>query len=172
MQQQRIAAAAATTAEEPQVMTAAQGMTYHAMWETDEPALVRHLFRIRADLSGVSGERYAAGSGWTADARALALADAAAAIDETEAERLVQQLDARPRVLVVEGEVRRDVFEVVDERSGVIRVRSAYQFEDGEELRVWIERGDRGAASIARVRGHSGPHDARVTELELGESDG
>jgi hypothetical protein len=32
---------------------------------------------------------------------------------------------------------------------------------------VWIERGERGAASIARVRGHLGPHDARVTELEL-----
>lgn len=152
-------------------MTAARGTTYHAMWETDEPGLVRHLFRIRSDQSGVTGERYAAGTGWTADARALTLAEAATAVDDTEADRLVQQLDARPRVLVVEGEVRRDVFEVVGERDGVIRVRSAYQFEDGEELQVWIERDDRGTAGIARVRGHRGPHDARITELELSDAE-
>jgi len=76
-----------------------------------------------------------------------------------------------PRVVVVDGDARHEVFDVLDFSDGVLRARSAFLFEIGEELRVRIERGG-GAdicVAVARVRGHSGPDDARVTELEISD---
>jgi hypothetical protein len=74
-----------------------------------------------------------------------------------------------PRVVVVDGQAEHEVFEVVDFSGQVLRVRSAFLFEVGEELGIRIERGGRTADAIARVRAHTGPDDARITELEVSE---
>ncbi|HEX7837323.1 MAG TPA: hypothetical protein VF469_07665, partial [Kofleriaceae bacterium] len=84
-----------------------------------------------------------------------------------------------PRIVVVDGEAEHEVFEVVEasieisidapnEASGdVFRVRSPYLFEIGEELSIRIEQDGRTSDAIARVRAHTGPDDARITELEI-----
>jgi hypothetical protein len=61
------------------------------------------------------------------------------------------------------------VFEVVEVTDSVVRARSPYLFELGEEVRLRIER-DGGATDdvTARVRAHVGDKD-KITELELGE---
>lgn len=64
-----------------------------------------------------------------------------------------------PRVVLVEGGATHDIFEVVEVANGVVRARSAYLFEIGEELKLQID--DKPTA--ARVRAHVGD----VTELEL-----
>jgi len=74
-----------------------------------------------------------------------------------------------PRVLVVDGEALHEVFDVVDLDGEVIRARSALLFELGEELPVQIERGGSVRYATARVRAHTGPEDARITELELSD---
>lgn len=74
-----------------------------------------------------------------------------------------------PRVVVADGEPPREVFEVVDLAGDVLRVRSAYLFELGEELPVRIEQAGRVRDATARVRGHTGPDDDRITELELAD---
>jgi len=75
-----------------------------------------------------------------------------------------------PRVLVLENGAWQDVFDVLELTDHLIRARSPFLFEVGEELKVRIDR-DGGAATetTARVRGHAGPDDDRVTELELAQ---
>ena len=64
-----------------------------------------------------------------------------------------------PRVVLVEGGTTHDVFEVVEVKDGVVRARSPYLFEIGEELRLQIDEKE----APARVRAHVG----EITELEL-----
>ncbi|MBX3154653.1 MAG: hypothetical protein KF773_01550 [Deltaproteobacteria bacterium] len=88
---------------------------------------------------------------------------------------------AAPRMLVVadgpgaSGVSAVDVFDVLGGLDGaadggptVVRVRSAFLFEVGEELTVRIERDGTVTDAVARVRAHVGPADAPITELELG----
>ncbi len=70
-----------------------------------------------------------------------------------------------PRVLVVDAARTHDVFEVVEVTPGLVRVRTPYLFEVGEEMRVRIEHDGSVREATARVRGHAG--EPRVTELEL-----
>jgi hypothetical protein len=77
-----------------------------------------------------------------------------------------------PRVLVLDEDKPHDVFDVlgnVDGEGAIVRVRSPFLFEIGEELAVRIEQD--GVVSDARavVRAHVGPDDARITELEISE---
>jgi hypothetical protein len=74
---------------------------------------------------------------------------------------------AVPRVVVIEGDSSHDVLDVVDVVDGVVRARTAFLFEIGEELAVRIENDGTASDAIARVRAHVGDGDARVTELEL-----
>lgn len=79
---------------------------------------------------------------------------------------------ASPRVLVLDDDRSHDVFDVlgsVDGEGSVVRVRSPFLFEIGEELAVRIEQDGVVSEAIARVRAHVGPDDARITELELSE---
>ena len=73
-----------------------------------------------------------------------------------------------PRLLILEEEEPADVFVVLGLTEGFARVRSAFLFEVGEELRVRIEVDGTTRDAVARVRTHVGPEDARITELELG----
>ena len=74
-----------------------------------------------------------------------------------------------PRVIVLDDDRPHDVFEVIGIVDGIARVRAPYLFEVGEELSVRIEQDGSVSEAIARVRGHLGPTDARITELELTE---
>jgi hypothetical protein len=67
------------------------------------------------------------------------------------------------RVLLVQGSSDHDVFEVVELTDVGAKVRTAFLFEVGEELSVKIDQKE----LVARVVGHSGPADAKITELEL-----
>ena len=71
------------------------------------------------------------------------------------------------RVLVLDADTAHDVFELVGMTDGVVRARSPFQFEIGEELRVRIEQDGKTTEALARVRAHVGPVDARITELEI-----
>jgi hypothetical protein len=73
------------------------------------------------------------------------------------------------RLLVVDGAAEHDVFEVVEVVGDVVRVRSALLFDLGEELSVRLVRAAGARDATARVRAHTGPSDARVTELEISE---
>lgn len=74
------------------------------------------------------------------------------------------------RVLLLDADDKAlDVFELVELGGDVVRVRSAYLFEVGEELVLRIERDDAVTDTRARVRAHVGATDDKVTELELGE---
>jgi hypothetical protein len=64
-----------------------------------------------------------------------------------------------PRVVLVEGGATHDVFEVVEVAQGLVRARSPYLFEIGEELTLSIDDKE----VTARVRAHTGG----VTELEI-----
>lgn len=74
-----------------------------------------------------------------------------------------------PRVLVLDGNKLHDVFDVLGAVETVLRVRSPYLFEIGEELAVRIEQDGSVSEATARVRAHVGPEDARITELEITE---
>ena len=74
-----------------------------------------------------------------------------------------------PRVIVLDDDRPHDVFEVIGIVEGIARVRAPYLFEVGEELAVRIEQDGSVSEAIARVRGHVGPVEARITELELTE---
>ena len=76
---------------------------------------------------------------------------------------------AASRVLLVDDGKICDVFEVVDLNDGLVRARSPFLFEIGEELRVRIERDGSVIEAVARVRGHVVAGDDRITELELSE---
>lgn len=71
------------------------------------------------------------------------------------------------RVLLLEDGKICDVFEVVDVSDSLIRVRSPFLFEVGEELAIRIERDSAAQDATARVRGHVGAGDDKVTELEI-----
>jgi len=74
-----------------------------------------------------------------------------------------------PRVLLVDDDKPCDVFEVVELTDGLVRARSPYLFEIGEEMKVRIERDGTVLDATARVRGHVGNGDDKVTELELAD---
>ncbi len=74
-----------------------------------------------------------------------------------------------PRVLVVDGDGDHEVFEVVAAVGDVIRARAAFLFELGEELSVRIVHDGRVSDATARVRAHTGPDEARITELEISD---
>jgi len=74
-----------------------------------------------------------------------------------------------PRIAVVDGDQQHEVFDIVDISDGLIRARSAFLFECGEELNVRIDQGGSVSDAIARVRAHTGPRDAPITELELSD---
>jgi hypothetical protein len=71
------------------------------------------------------------------------------------------------RLLVVDDGAEHDIFELVASDASILRVRSALLLEVGEELAVRLHRGGQVTDATARVRGHVGPPDALVTELEL-----
>ena len=52
----------------------------------------------------------------------------------------------------------------------IVRVRSAFLFEVGEELSLRIEQAGSTLDATGRVRAHLGPDDARITELEISEN--
>jgi len=56
-----------------------------------------------------------------------------------------------------------DIFDVVEVKGGVARVRTAFLFELGEELTVQLD----GKSLEARVRAHVGTGPDKITELEL-----
>ncbi len=73
------------------------------------------------------------------------------------------------RVLLLDNGQPHDIFEVVEVTDGVVRARSPFLFEIGEELKVRIERDGTVVDASARVRGHVGTGEDRVTELELAD---
>jgi hypothetical protein len=73
------------------------------------------------------------------------------------------------RFLVLDGEAPHEVFDVLGVTGNLVRVRSAFLFEVGEELQVRIEQDGSVSEATVRVRGHIGPEDARITELEISE---
>jgi hypothetical protein len=73
------------------------------------------------------------------------------------------------RVLLVDAGQAVDIFELVEVGETVARVRTAYLFELGEELRLRVENGGASFETTARVRAHNGSGDDRITELELGD---
>jgi hypothetical protein len=70
---------------------------------------------------------------------------------------------------VLDGETPHEVFDVLEASSTIIRVRSAFLFEIGEELSLRIEQAGSTSGATARVRAHLGPDDARITELEISD---
>lgn len=73
------------------------------------------------------------------------------------------------RVLLVEGGGTHDVFDLVERMPGLVRVRTPFLFEVGEELKLRVEDAGSTTDLVARVRGHVKNGDATVTELEVGE---
>jgi len=71
------------------------------------------------------------------------------------------------RVLLLDNGTPRDIFEVVEVTEGLVKARSPYLFEIGEEIRIRIENGDSTREAVARVRAHVGAGSDKVTELEL-----
>jgi hypothetical protein len=71
------------------------------------------------------------------------------------------------RVLLVEGPGVHDIFELVELTDAVAKVRAPFLFEIGEELQLKVERNGTTKDVAARVVSHTGPVDAKVTELEL-----
>ena len=72
-------------------------------------------------------------------------------------------------VLLVEGGKTLDVFDVVEVTDTLLRVRTAFLFELGEELRVRLDENGKAFEVPARVTAHVGNGDDKITELELGE---
>jgi len=68
-----------------------------------------------------------------------------------------------PRVVLVEGGETHDVFDVVEVTDGVVRARTPFLFEIGEELKLQIDDQE----TSARVRAHVGGPGDTITELEL-----
>jgi len=74
-----------------------------------------------------------------------------------------------PRVLVVDVGGTYDVFEVVDVVDELMRVRSPFLFEIGEEIKLRVERDGTVVDAQARVRAHVVRDGEKITELELSE---
>jgi hypothetical protein len=73
------------------------------------------------------------------------------------------------RVLLVEGGGTHDVFDLVERTPGLVRVRTPFLFEVGEELKLRVEDADKTTELVARVRGHVRNGESTITELEVGE---
>lgn len=71
------------------------------------------------------------------------------------------------RVLLLDADKAHDVFDLVELTDAVARVRTAFLFEIGEEMRLRVEEDGRTSEALARVRSHTGTPDDKVTELEL-----
>ena len=71
------------------------------------------------------------------------------------------------RVLLVDGGQTHDVFEVVEVSGGILRVRTAFLFELGEEMKVRLVEDGVTFEATARVLTHTGTGEDKVTELEL-----
>jgi len=81
-----------------------------------------------------------------------------------------QEEATAPRLLVLDDNKSHDVFDVlgpIDGDGSIVRVRSPYLFEIGEELSLRIEQDGVTTDVRATVRAHIGPNDARITELEI-----
>lgn len=72
-----------------------------------------------------------------------------------------------PRVLLVDAGKTHDVFDVTSATATLVRARTPFLFEIGEELTVRVEHDGNVVDAIARVRAHVGNGDELVTELEL-----
>ena len=72
-----------------------------------------------------------------------------------------------PRITVLDSAQSYDLFEVLGLDGDVARVRTPFLFEIGEELSLRVERDGDVFEATGRVRAHTGPADARVTELEI-----
>lgn len=68
------------------------------------------------------------------------------------------------RVLLIEAGSSHDVFEVVAVEDGLVRVRTAYLFEIGEELKLSIEQDGKTTEAQARILKHVADG---ITELEV-----
>ena len=68
------------------------------------------------------------------------------------------------RVLLLEAGSTHDVFDVVAVDDLLVRVRTAFLFEIGEELKLSIERDGKATEAQARVRAHATDG---ITELEV-----
>lgn len=73
------------------------------------------------------------------------------------------------RVLLVDAGQIHDVFDVVEVSDALLRVRTAFLFELGEELKVRLEEDGKTSEATARVLAHVGTDDDKITELELSE---
>jgi hypothetical protein len=72
-------------------------------------------------------------------------------------------------MLLVQGGQTHDVLELVELAGDVARVRTAFLFELGEELRVRFQQDGKWFEAPAWVRAHVPRGDDKLTELELGE---
>ncbi|MBV8762326.1 MAG: hypothetical protein JO257_33865 [Deltaproteobacteria bacterium] len=70
------------------------------------------------------------------------------------------------RVLLLDNGTPHDVFEVIEVTDALIKARSPYLFEIGEELKLRIENDGSVKDAVARVRAHVGDDD-KITELEI-----
>ena len=71
------------------------------------------------------------------------------------------------RVLLLDADNAHDVFELVELTETVARVRTAFLYEIGEEMRIQLQEDGKTSEALARVRAHTGTADDKVTELEL-----
>jgi hypothetical protein len=69
------------------------------------------------------------------------------------------------RVVLIDDGQPHDVLEVIDVSDNLVRARTAFLFEIGEELALRFEDAGKSWDAIGRVRGH----DKGVTELELSD---
>ena len=71
------------------------------------------------------------------------------------------------RVLLLDADKTHDVFELVELTETVARVRTAFLYEIGEEMRLHLEADGKTSEALARVRAHTGSVDDKITELEI-----
>ncbi len=76
---------------------------------------------------------------------------------------------ADSRALLVDAGQPHDVFDVVEVTDSYLRVRTAFLFELGEEMKVRVEHGGAAFEATARVLAHTGTGADRITELELSD---
>ncbi|MGE0868652.1 MAG: hypothetical protein AB7P03_08825 [Kofleriaceae bacterium] len=73
------------------------------------------------------------------------------------------------RLLIVDNGQSHEVFEVISIDGDLVRVRSAFLFEIGEELTVQLERDGSICDAIAQVHSHVVTDGRTTTELTLSE---
>ena len=77
------------------------------------------------------------------------------------------RVGSMPSLAVLDNGTPVDLFDAVQIADGVARVRTPFLFEIGEQLHVRVEDNGKTYDTHATVRAHTGPADARVTELVL-----